>query len=72
MPAFTVLRQVDAYVNYTAIVEADDEEEAAVLARENEEDYDWVEDGTDTFDARGYVTLTKAGLELEWTRVGDF
>ena len=72
MPTFTVLRRVDAFVDYTAIVEADDEEEAAVLARENEEDYDWEEDGTVTFDARGYVTLTKSGVELDWTRVGDF
>ncbi len=72
MPTYTVLRRVDAYVNYTAIVEADDEAEAAILAHENEDEYEWEEDGTVMFDARGYVTLTKAGVELDWTRVGDF
>jgi hypothetical protein len=72
MPTFTVLRRVDAFVDYTAIVEADDEEEAAVLARRHEEDYNWREDGTVTFDAREYVTLTTSGDELDHTRVGDF
>ena len=71
MREFTVLRRVDAYVTYTAVVEAEDEEQAAVLARKNEEDYDWELDDTVTFDAREYVTLTKLGHELDWTRVGD-
>ncbi len=72
MPSFTVLRRVDAYADYTAVVEAKDEVEAALLARENADDYEWTEDGVVTFDARGYVTLNSHGVEIEATRTGYF
>jgi len=72
MPKFTVLRRVDAYVDSTAEIEADDAEDAAMLARERADDYDWEELGTVQFDARGYVTLDAKGDEIDATRCGDF
>lgn len=72
MPMFTVLCRVDAYVDYTAEVEAKDGKEAAQLARENSGDYVWKELGPVEFDARGYVTLTAKGDEIEVTRTGYF
>lgn len=72
MPLFTVLRRVDAYVDYTATVEADNAEDAALLAEESEDDYTWEELGPVMFDARGYVTLDAEGDEIEATRTGDF
>lgn len=72
MPTFTVLLRVDAYVDYTAEVEADDPEEAVELARETPEDYKWQELGACEFDARGYVALDAEGNEIEATRAGRF
>ncbi|MEO8813105.1 MAG: hypothetical protein ABI376_09375 [Caulobacteraceae bacterium] len=72
MPIFTVLRRVDAYVDSIAEVEADDAEEAALMAKEAEDDYSWEEWGPVEFDARGYVTLDAKGNEIEatWTGCG--
>lgn len=72
MPKFTVLCRVDAYVDYTAEVEADDAEEAAWLAKEHSERYTWEEWGPVEFDARGYVTLSANGNEIEASRCGYF
>lgn len=72
MATFTVLCRVDAYVDYTAQVEADDAEEAAWLANDSPDDYNWEEQGPVEFDARGYVTLDAEGDEIESTRCGDF
>ncbi len=72
MPIYKVLRLVDAWVDYVAEVEADSPEEAAELARENEGDYDWDEQGVREFDARGFLTLDASGDEIDSTRVGDF
>jgi len=54
MPKFKVLRRVDAYLDSVAVVEADDAEEAALLAESNEGDYEWEELGPVGFDARGF------------------
>ncbi|MDR3513845.1 MAG: hypothetical protein P4L73_19580 [Caulobacteraceae bacterium] len=72
MPTFTVLCRVDAYVDYTAEVEADDAETAAELARENASTYKWEERGPVEFDTRGYVTLDAEGDEIDATRSGYF
>lgn len=72
MPKFIVLCRVDAYVDYRAEIQADDAEEAALVARENSSDYQWEEDGPVEFDACGYVTLDKKGNEIEHTRCGYF
>jgi hypothetical protein len=72
LPKFTVLCRVDAYVDYTAEVEAEDAEDAAWLASEYSEDYEWEERGPVEFDSRGYVTLDADGDEIDDTRCGDF
>jgi hypothetical protein len=72
MPKFTVLRRVDAYVDYLADVEADDAEEAALLAQACEDEFDWEESGTQQFDARGFVTLDPDNNEIEDSRCGDW
>ncbi len=72
MPAFSVRRRVDAYVNYVAEVEAETALEAAQLASDDEGAFAWQEDGTDEFDARLFITLDDDGYELEETEVRDF
>jgi hypothetical protein len=72
LPKFTVLRRVDAYVDYTAEIEAADAQEAVLLARMSEDSYDWRDAGVVQFDARGFVTLDADGSEIDATRMGDF
>ena len=72
MPTFQVLRRVDAFVDYVAEVEADTPAEAAELAQDNEDDYDWRERGECQFDARLFVTLDDKGSEIAATQVGDY
>jgi hypothetical protein len=69
---FKVLCRIDAYADYVAEVEAKDTQEAAQLARDSHEYYDWEFNQTVEFDARLYVTLDKNGDEIESTQVGDF
>jgi hypothetical protein len=71
MPKFVVRRRVDAWVNYTAEIEAEDAEEAAELAQENDDTIDWTEEGVDTFDDRRFITLDGEGHEIFATEVGD-
>ena len=70
MPKFTVLCRVDAYVDYVAEIEADTAEDAALLAQDSSDEYEWEERGPVEFDARGYVTLNRVGDEIDRTRVG--
>jgi hypothetical protein len=72
MPKYKVLCRVDAYVDYTAVVEAGSPEAAAELARDNAGAYAWKELGAVEFDARGYVTLNSRGGEIERSRTGYF
>ena len=72
MRKFKVLCRVDAYVDYTAIVPAQNAEDAACLAQEDPSAYQWEELGPVEFDASGYVTLDARGEEIENTRVGYF
>lgn len=72
MPEFKVRRRIDAWVTYVAKVEADSAAEAASLAEDNEDAYDWREDDVLTSDAREFVTLDTAGEEIDVTRTGDF
>jgi hypothetical protein len=71
MPKFEVLCRVDAWVDYVAVVEADDPEEAAWLAREGRA-LEWEPQGTVEFDARMYMTLGADGEPMESTKCGDF
>ena len=72
MATFSVLRRVDAFVDYVALVEADDAKEAARKASEDERPYQWARDGIAEFDARLFVTLDDEGNEVEGTEFGDF
>jgi hypothetical protein len=60
-----VLRRVDAYLDSVAEVEGDDAEEAATLAENSEDDYEWEDLGPVGLDARGFVTLDRRGAEIE-------
>lgn len=71
MPKFTVRRLVDAWLTYTAEIEADDASEAAELARENDSTLDWSEEDVLTFDDRRFITLDAAGDEIASTEIGD-
>lgn len=65
MPRFTILSRVDAYVDYTAEVEADSLEEAVDLAYDGEPSIKWREQGVVEFDARHVVALDANGNEIE-------
>lgn len=65
MPMFTILSRVDAYVDYTTEVEADDLEEAVDLAYDGDPSIKWVEQGVVEFDARHVVALDANGDEIE-------
>ncbi|MFY8163832.1 MAG: hypothetical protein ACOVKC_06305 [Brevundimonas sp.] len=45
MPKFKILSRVDAYVDYTCEVEADDLEEAVDLAYDGDPSIKWTEQG---------------------------
>ena len=72
MPKFRVLCRVDAFVDYTAEIEADSPEEAARLAGDGLHEYEWTREGKTEFDNRVYVALDANGNELEATQCGDF
>lgn len=68
---FEVLCRIDAYAHYVALVEADSAREAAELANDFHEDYQWQANGVCEFDSRCYVTLNENGDEIEETLIGD-
>lgn len=70
MPVFTVLSRVDAYVDYTAEVEADTPEEAADLAYDGDPSVVWEQCGVVEFDARHVVALDDDGEEIDSTARG--
>ena len=65
MPKFTILSRVDAYVDYTCEVEADELEEAVDLAYDGDPMIKWTEQGVVEFDARHVVALDANGDEIE-------
>ena len=64
MPKFTILSRVDAYVDYTCEVEADDIEEAVDMAYDGDPSIKWTEQGVVEFDARHVVALDANGDEI--------
>lgn len=72
MPVFKVLRQIDAFVNCIADVEADTAAEAVSKASDDERAYEWEDVGTHCFDARSFVALDENDEEIESTKRGDF
>jgi hypothetical protein len=71
MPVFTVRRRVDAYVDYTAEVEADSAEAAAERAKDEEDNFAWKCEGECEFDDRLFITLDAEGAEIDGSQVGD-
>lgn len=65
MPKFTILSRIDAYVDYTAEVEAADLEEAVDLAYHGDPTVKWKEQGVVEFDTRRVVALDADGEEIE-------
>jgi hypothetical protein len=72
MQTFTVLRRVDAFVNYATQIQAETAQDAAKLALAQDDALNWQETSTSTFDARLFVTLDGNGIEIEATQQGDF
>jgi hypothetical protein len=72
MGKFKVLRRVDAYVDYEVEVEAATPDEACEIASREPAHLKWREIGTQSFDARMFVTLDGDGSELSETERGDF
>ena len=68
MPTYEVKCRVDAWVVYVAKVKARNAMEAAELADNNPDDYNWEEHDVEQFDARSYVTLDKSGADIEETQ----
>jgi hypothetical protein len=72
MQTFTVLRRVDAFVNYETQIQAESAQDAAKFACAQDDALNWQETSASTFDARLFVTLDANGIELEATQQGDF
>lgn len=70
MPKFTVLCRQDAYVDFTAEVEAETPQEAARLARSAPGKHNWLQRSVSGFDAALYVALDEAGQEIGGTECG--
>lgn len=65
MPKFTVLSRVDAYVDYTAEVEADTAEEAVDLVYENLVKVEWKHQGVVEFDAVRMSAIDADGNDID-------
>lgn len=72
MAKFTVLSQVDAFVDYVAEVEAETAQAAVDLVYDGSALVAWAKRGTVEFDARHMVALDGRGEEIEATARGDF
>lgn len=57
MPKFRVTKCVDAYVNYEAIIEAKNEEEARILAKDNDGDHAWEQTGFSEYASVDYDNI---------------
>jgi hypothetical protein len=72
MPIFTVLRRVDAFIDYTTEVEAANPKEAALLARETAGSLVWKAEGEHEFEAEVFIALDALGKEIPESEFGDF
>jgi hypothetical protein len=70
MPKFQVLCRRDAYVDYVAVVEAENAEDAAWAANSAPWDHKWKRQGLSEFDACLYVALDDKGNEVAGTECG--
>ncbi len=67
MPKFTVLSRVDAYIDYTAEVEADTAEEAVDLVYEGLVKVEWKHQGVVEFDA-----LRMSAIDQDWNNIDGY
>ncbi len=65
MPTFTIIKRVDAYVDYECEVEADTLEEAVDIAYEGRRPLRWENQGVVEFDACHVAALDENGDEIE-------
>ncbi|GLK51538.1 MAG: hypothetical protein CMH94_07425 [Oceanicaulis sp.] len=65
MPTFRVRKQVDAYVNYVAFIDAPDAETAVDWAYDDGGSYDWERDGVTEFDDVRVAVIDNSGDEVE-------
>lgn len=72
MPTFTVLRRSDAFIDYTAEVDAPTANEAAERARTLADALAWKKCGEHEYDAQAFITLDEKGDEIPATECGDF
>lgn len=72
MAMFTVRSRQDAFVDSTALVEADNAQAAANLAYDGGAGICWERRGVVEFDARLIITLDADGAEIESTARGKF
>jgi len=75
MAEFTVLKQIDAWVNYETTVQANSAEEAAEYAREHESELEWTggEAGdVQEYDHREFYTLDEEGSPIESTKLEGY
>lgn len=57
MPKYRVTKCVDAFVHFSAIVDAPDPDQAILLAQKLDESLDWVEEGVSVYD------------EVDWSNI---
>ena len=72
MPVFTVLRRVDAFIDYTTQIDAANAKDAAEFARRNADRLSWKADGEHEFDAQTFITRDSTGNEIADSECGDF
>lgn len=65
MPKFTVLSRVDAYVEYTAEIEAGSAEEAVDLVYEGLVQIEWKHQGVVEFDAARISAIDADGNDID-------
>ncbi|WP_421784705.1 hypothetical protein [Hyphobacterium sp.] len=70
MPKIRLIKRVDAYVVYTAEVEADDPEDAAEAVYYGRLDVQWERDGVEEFDAIRISAENDLGMEIDGTAIG--
>lgn len=69
---YKVRRNVDAFVVFETVIEAESAAEAAQLAKRDEGERDWCVTGVQFFDAREFVAIDSNGEDIEVSRIGDF
>ena len=72
MPVFTVLRRVDAFIDYTTQIDAANAKDAAEIARRNADRLSWELNGEHEFDAQTFIAIDPTGAEVTDSECGDF